>query len=1274
MKLHKIEIENLNSLYGGPHVIDFDRDLKDAPLFLIMGSTGAGKTTILDAICLTLFGTTPRIRDEAGHSSVSLPAQRMMTEGTWHCRASLEFSLLDEQGVRQFYRASWRSERTHKSPTGRAKNPHRSLEHRVDGVWPEDPIASGNRTKDYDPAFEKVLRGMTEESFLRSVMLAQGQFSAFLRAKEDEKAVILERLTQTDEYRRIGARAGLVKKAKENRVAMIDTKLGEVQDVDIQSLAELTRDIQTLHRSEAKKKKTLKDAQRRADWLAAFETLHQEKSREEDAHQKTTEKKENHKEDFENLDLARRARPVEKPLHEVDRLTKELTEIREKKPDLQETLQKAEKELKDLQEAKKEALATLSAARKSLEKKSPEIQKAREVRVKWRGAKEVLATAGGAEESATAEWKKATRELEDAEKNLEKARDEKKKAARALEKLASFGVLVELLAGLESRYETIVSGEAALKERHRRLASAQKSADELAASLAKKEETLKFLKDNLEPLRQDVTNAEEALGSLFEEKSDDEKPDVATRRRKLRELLTNTQDVKAHITEARRLAVALNTIGEKRSTLRESSKKLTGEQKERAQRIDATKELVALRREVVETTDETLRRIVQTMALSTERETLEEGHPCPLCGSVDHPFLEDGTHDDDDARLNARKLELEGERKEKEREFQTAQKNLLSLQTDQKAAQKELESLASRQSDLKEEETGYRTAFEELITEEKLQFEDSAQTIAELDQKLVELDTRLTDLRNASLALDEADEARQKAVKTLAEAQKKTETTREEFEKLELQQKHALAQLKDLTEELKRSTRKLDDQRQRLYDSLTEAGVPVQRSEQEIQLAGGLEDARKKRDEFTAANKKAQETERAVEKALTRHQAAKKGVEETSSRLEKAKTALQKQQKVVAELDREVGLLLEGKNPDEVEKALKAAIEEADKAHTRADAKRGDASETARLAAQKVEDNRERLTKLSGQLEGAKKNLANAVREQDFSDVDQVRQALLPEAEFHRLREKLETIDKDLFAVTERLKSVNQRLKAHEEELPDELDPETADLQKLQATVEELTEAFEKVKEERIQQESKLSFWDQQLARRKELLSERQILEQDLHIWRQIHKMIGLNYGGAFQKYAQALNLRELIYRANKHLDTLAPRYSLGTAENDGIPTLDFAVHDSHHANKSRALSTLSGGETFLVSLAMALALADYHQSDLRMETLLLDEGFGTLDQDSLSTALSLLNSIHLDGNQQVGLISHVEALKERIPHRIRVRKLGNGRSTIEVLGAPLHN
>ncbi|MFU8805873.1 MAG: SbcC/MukB-like Walker B domain-containing protein, partial [Bradymonadaceae bacterium] len=120
--------------------------------------------------------------------------------------------------------------------------------------------------------------------------------------------------------------------------------------------------------------------------------------------------------------------------------------------------------------------------------------------------------------------------------------------------------------------------------------------------------------------------------------------------------------------------------------------------------------------------------------------------------------------------------------------------------------------------------------------------------------------------------------------------------------------------------------------------------------------------------------------------------------------------------------------------------------------------------------------------------------------------------------------------------------------------------------------------------------------------------------------------------------------------------------------DDDGKPRLDFTVRDKNHANDSRALSTLSGGETFLVSLAMALALADYRQQDLRMETLLLDEGFGTLDQETLSTALSLLKNLHMNGERQVGLISHVEVLKERIPHRIEVSRLGGGRSKIDVI------
>jgi exonuclease SbcC len=94
-------------------------------------------------------------------------------------------------------------------------------------------------------------------------------------------------------------------------------------------------------------------------------------------------------------------------------------------------------------------------------------------------------------------------------------------------------------------------------------------------------------------------------------------------------------------------------------------------------------------------------------------------------------------------------------------------------------------------------------------------------------------------------------------------------------------------------------------------------------------------------------------------------------------------------------------------------------------------------------------------------------------------------------------------------------------------------------------------------------------------------------------------------------------------------------------------------------------LSTLSGGETFLVSLALALALADADRVDMPIETLFLDEGFGTLDRESLQTAIQTLNSLHSRDNRTVGIISHVEALREYVDHRVRVEPVAEGRSEL---------
>ena len=138
--------------------------------------------------------------------------------------------------------------------------------------------------------------------------------------------------------------------------------------------------------------------------------------------------------------------------------------------------------------------------------------------------------------------------------------------------------------------------------------------------------------------------------------------------------------------------------------------------------------------------------------------------------------------------------------------------------------------------------------------------------------------------------------------------------------------------------------------------------------------------------------------------------------------------------------------------------------------------------------------------------------------------------------------------------------------------------------------------------------------------------------------------------------------------RANKHLLRLRDRYRLRSERHpeSGLPTLDFVVEDLERQGATRSLKTLSGGESFLVSLALALGLSDLRTSSMPVETLMLDEGFGTLDPQTLETALDALGRLKgLGSGRQVGIISHVQGLQERIDARILVEPQGEGRSRV---------
>ncbi|MDM8347496.1 SbcC/MukB-like Walker B domain-containing protein [Pseudomonas sp. sp1636] len=164
-------------------------------------------------------------------------------------------------------------------------------------------------------------------------------------------------------------------------------------------------------------------------------------------------------------------------------------------------------------------------------------------------------------------------------------------------------------------------------------------------------------------------------------------------------------------------------------------------------------------------------------------------------------------------------------------------------------------------------------------------------------------------------------------------------------------------------------------------------------------------------------------------------------------------------------------------------------------------------------------------------------------------------------------------------------------------------------------------------------------------------------------LWQQLNSLIGSADGAKYRKFAQGLTLDHLVYLANQQLQRLHGRYQLARRSSG---ELELEVIDTWQADIARDTKTLSGGESFLVSLALALALSDLVSHKASIDSLFLDEGFGTLDGETLEVALDALDSLNASG-KMIGVISHVEAMKERIPVQLKVHKgVGMGYSGLD--------
>ncbi|WP_407435737.1 exonuclease subunit SbcC [Lelliottia sp.] len=293
-------------------------------------------------------------------------------------------------------------------------------------------------------------------------------------------------------------------------------------------------------------------------------------------------------------------------------------------------------------------------------------------------------------------------------------------------------------------------------------------------------------------------------------------------------------------------------------------------------------------------------------------------------------------------------------------------------------------------------------------------------------------------------------------------------------------------------------------------------------------------------------------------------------------------------------------------------------------------------------------------------MQQAQAQFAAALAESAFPDCDAFLRALLDADTMQRLETLKQTLENQIQQATALVRQANQLLNEHLAQRPEGLQSDVPTLQlELQQLAQRLRENSTRQGEisQQLRQDGENRQHQQALIQQ---IDEAARLADD---WGYLNALIGSSTGDRFRKFAQGLTLDNLVWLANQQLNRLHGRYLLQRKASDA---LELEVVDTWQADAVRDTRTLSGGESFLVSLALALALSDLVSHKTRIDSLFLDEGFGTLDSETLDTALDALDALNATG-KTIGVISHVEAMKERIPVQIKVKKInGLGYSKLD--------
>lgn len=1249
MRIDKIELCNLASLEG-VQTIDFTREpLRSAGLFAITGDTGAGKSTLLDAVCLAFYNRAPRFDDSErltrfdgrkANNDVELQSgdtRNILRRGSREGYCKVTFTVTDGA----VYRAGWylRVKRT-----GTYGKVERSLEQL-------EPQARRFNEAEVDERIQG-LTGLDYTQFTRTVILAQNSFANFLRARQSDKSALLEKLTGTEIYGKISRKVYRLSEEAAHEYACMEARVDglRVNRLDEADLAK-ARERQLLCQT------SLNDAQRRRDsvgvrirWCEKYRQAMADAERTR-GEQMTARRAYSALYSGEELlnrydsvlcvqPLYRDIKTMESDIHGLHQL------IDAKRNEVAVCRNEAARLTEQSESARVERLETEREARE----KQPKLNRGHVIE--------------GEIAVAEAEWKKRKEQQARQVRLLaEKRRARTEQQAlldNVLARQAEQGRRIQTLSVHQRMYEQadrigeklVRLGELEDEERslRRRCGEVQQRQEEQRRTLDELEKQRTAAESLLETYR-----AERQIHRMSIYGQDGaELQERYTRLNSHCQMLRQAQNVWRRITESMTALVEKEADMDRRCRLLAQNAKIVAQLAHEVETLTATCERM-----------NTAYTLSQSENIVQLRRRLKEGTACPVCGATHHPY-----HTETEQELGELLMNLEREYHEASDELRMKKNKLQSLEREQAQENGRLHSERLYIEQMQRQLAGAVEEWANYTTLDPSFAERPDQVNPEARRLLIGqlLDSTTREVTEARKVLD-AFNLHQKEMVRLNECIDQKERSMADTANRLNELRTAQRVMASTQEEIQRSLNRGEQLGKDLYSELEES-ITVQNwhdvwSANRETFRGNI---RRKADEWAALTAGQVRGEQEIYRLRDVLQALADNIEESEREQLRMGDDCEAAEKELADKRAELARLFDGKRPEEVEADLQARLR-------RLQEKEGACDLKKEACKNKLQGLSGELQSLQEQCFAREEKLAQQRAEMDlwirkfnrdhsavqFAELERLfndrRDWNALRAEIARVREAATLADSRMEAA--------QRLILELQASPDRLserDDETYEDLKEEYVV--LEQRYKEILQELTEVNLRLMAHDQCVKQMELCAVDTERLRQKKEQWASLCALIGSADGKRFREQAQSYTFYFLVEYANMQLRRFSPRYRLRNIPN----TLGLEIIDRDMFDQQRPVSSLSGGETFIVSLALALSLSSLSSGNLSIGSLFIDEGFGNLDNESLELVMDALGNLQAEQGRKVGVISHTEQIRTRITPQIRlVKQNAGGRSVIEI-------